>query len=81
MTFKVKIKNNFQKSEPTGHLASDILLYAFVAEMGAFFTLLSQISWPFGKRIKADFYHVLKFEHQSMFREVGTTDSNQRSVL
>ena len=45
---------------------------AFIAEMDLFFSLL----W-----IKDDFYHVLKFEHRSMIREVGTTDSHQRNVL
>ena len=42
---------------------------AFIAEMDVFFPLLSQISRPFGKWIKADFYHVLKFEHRSMIRD------------
>ena len=107
-------KNNFQKSGPTVHLASDILLQkarlsakdgdqnkletetllftrnnkrsgafctAFIAEMDAFFPLLSHILRPFGEWIKADFYHVLKFEHRSMIREVGTKDSHQRNVL
>ena len=36
---------------------------AFIAEMDVLFPLLSQILRPFGKRIKADFYQVLKFEH------------------
>ena len=54
---------------------------AFIAEMDVFFPPLSQILRPFGKWIKADFYHVLKFEHRSMIREVGTTDSHQRNVL
>ena len=31
--------------------------------MDVFFPLLLQILRPFGKRIKADFYQVLKFEH------------------
>ena len=31
--------------------------------MDVFFPLLLQILLPFGKRIKADFYQVLKFEH------------------
>ena len=39
---------------------------AFIAEMDVFFPLLSQILRPFGKWIKDDFYHVLKFEHRSM---------------
>ena len=37
--------------------------------------------YVFRKRIKVDFYHVLKFEHRSMFRKVGTMDSNRRNVL
>ena len=49
--------------------------------MDVFFPLLSQIFRPFGKRIKADSYHVLRFEHLSVFREVGTTDSHQRNVV
>ena len=54
---------------------------AFIAEMDVFFPLLSQILRPFGKWIKDDFYLFLKFEHRSMIREVGTTDSHQRNVL
>ena len=49
--------------------------------MDVFFPLSSQILRPFGKRIKADFYHVLTFEHRSIFREVCTTDSDQQNVL
>ena len=49
--------------------------------MDVFFPLLLQILRLFGKRIKADFYHVLKFEHRSIFREVGTTASDQQNVL
>ena len=50
-------------------------------EMDVFLPLLSQILRPFGEWIKACFYHVLKFEHRSMIREVGTEDSHQRNVL
>ena len=52
-----------------------------MAEMDVFFSLLSQILRPFGKWIKADFYHVLKFEHPSMIREVGTTYSHHLNFL
>ena len=49
--------------------------------MDVFLPLLSQFGRQFGEWIKADFYHVLKFEHRSMIREVGTKGSHQRNVL
>ena len=49
--------------------------------MDVFLPLLSQFGRQFGEWIKTDFYHVLKFEHRSTIREVGTKDSHQRNVL
>ena len=81
---KIAIKTNWRQKTllfTRNSKRSGSFCTAFIAEMDVFFPLLSQILRPFGKRIKADFYHVLKFEQRSIFREVGTTDSHQQNVL
>ena len=81
---KMAIKTNWrQKPYFSQGIISAVVRFctAFMAEMDVFLPLLSQILRPFGEWIKADLYHVLKLEHRSMIREVGTEDSHQRNVL
>ena len=81
---KMAIKTNLETETllfTRNNKRSGAFCTAFMAEMDVFLPLLSQILRPFGEWIKADLYHVLKLEHRSMIREVGTEDSHQRNVL
>ena len=74
---KMAIKTNWRQKP----YFSQGMISAVVRFVPLLSQILSQFGRQFGEWIKADFYHVLKFEHRSTIREVGTKDSHQRNVL
>ena len=81
---KMAIKTNWRQKPyfSLGIISAVVRFVPLLSQKWMYFYLFYRnLGRQFGEWIKADFYHVLKFEHRSTIREVGTKDSHQRNVL